>query len=124
MNHSIKFSFILSLLLSSSFIQANQLQSEIRFLKNYIQSSQCQFNRNGDIHSAPEALQHIEKKYQYFKSDITSAEMFIEKSASKSTLSGKAYTVICPAVQGVGQQTLSSKTWLLRALSLYRNSAQ
>ena len=124
MNHVIKFSFILSVLLSSSFIQANQLQSEIRFLKNYIQSSQCQFNRNVDIHSAPEALQHIEKKYQYFKSDITSAEMFIEKSASKSTLSGKAYTVICPAEQGAGQQTLSSKTWLLRALSLYRNGAQ
>lgn len=124
MMHSIRFRILFIALLFSSFTQANPLQSEIHFLKQYIQNSDCHFNRNGDIHSATEALKHIEKKYQYYQSDITSAEMFIEKSASKSTMTGKAYTVICPAAQGMGQQTLSSKTWLLRALSRYRNSAE
>lgn len=106
---------------------ANSLQQEINYLKSYIQTSPCQFNRNGNLHTAPEALLHIEKKYQYYKDEITSAEMFIEKSASKSTLSGKSYSVICPAkggLQGHGKQTLTSKTWLLRALSDYRNQAQ
>jgi hypothetical protein len=114
-------------LLLSSTICAGPLNQEINFLKNYIQNSPCQFNRNGDTHSAPEALQHINKKYEYFKDDITSAEQFIEKSASKSTLSGKPYTVICPPSDkqdGHGQQTLSSKTWLLRALADYRNQIQ
>ena len=119
--------FIAVGLLFCSELFANSLQQEINYLKNYIQSSPCQFNRNGDVHTAPEALQHIEKKYQYYKDEITSAEMFIEKSASKSTMSGKSYHVICPAQggqQGHGKQTLTSKTWLLRALSDYRNQVQ
>ncbi len=78
------FSFICVLVLST-FAHSNNAEHEIKYLKQFIQTSDCQFNRNGDIHSAPEALKHIEKKYQYFKDDITSAEMFIEKSASKST---------------------------------------
>lgn len=119
-----KWGFLSLTMLVSSHLYANQLQNEIQFLKNYIQTSPCQFNRNGDVHTTQEALKHIERKYQYFKDDITSAEMFIEKSASKSTMSGKAYTVICPADSGTGQQTLSSQTWLLRALAVYRNSAE
>lgn len=116
-----------SLVLLSSLVCANPFEQEINYLKQYIKNSDCQFNRNGDIHSSPDALVHIEKKYQYYKDDITSAEQFIEKSASKSTMSGKSYSVICPASnkqQGHGQQTLSSKTWLLRALSDYRNQVQ
>jgi len=115
------FSFI-CLLVLSTFAHSNNAEHEIKYLKQYIQTSNCQFNRNGDLHTAPEALKHIEKKYQYFKDDITSAEMFIEKSASKSTLSGKHYTVSCPTKNGL--QTLSSQTWLLRALQEYRNQTQ
>jgi hypothetical protein len=106
---------------------AQDFNHEIKYLKQYINTSECLFNRNGDIHTAPEALKHIEKKYQYFKDDINSAERFIETSASKSTLSGKAYTVTCPAghkQQGHGIQNLSSQVWLLRALTDYRNSIQ
>jgi hypothetical protein len=105
--------------------KAQDFNHEIQYLKQYINTSQCLFNRNSDIHTAPEALKHIEKKYQYFKDDITSAERFIDTSASKSTLSGKAYTVTCPAEhkqQGHGIQTLSSQVWLLRALIDYRSS--
>ena len=100
---------------------ANNLKAEIHYLKTFISNSQCTYNRNGDLHSAKEALEHIQKKHDYFKDDIHTAEDFIEKSASKSTMSGKTYTVICPATEGVGQQTITSQTWLLGALANYRN---
>lgn len=100
--------------------QANNgsVEAEIRYLKQFIQSSSCKFIRNDSSYSANEALDHIEKKYQYFNSRITSAEQFIELSASKSTLSGRPYRVICKGEYGL--QTLNSKTWLLRALTNYR----
>jgi hypothetical protein len=106
-------------------LNAQDFNAEIKYLKQYIKSSQCMFTRNGDTYAAPKALEHIEKKYQYYKNDITSAERFIEKSASKSTFSGKAYSVTCPAghkQSGHSKQNLSSKVWLLRALNEYRNS--
>jgi len=108
-------------LVTAVFAQANHhAEQEIAYLKQFIASSPCQYNRNGDLHTAPEALKHIQKKYDYFKDEIHTAEDFINKSASKSTMSGKAYTVICPAAEGHGQQTLTSQQWLLRALADFR----
>lgn len=116
-----KFLLATILVLLSIQASASKLASEISYLKSFIANSPCTFNRNGDLHSPREALEHIQKKHDYFEDDIHTAEDFIEKSASKSTMSGKAYTVICPAQEGQGQQTITSRTWLLRALSSYRN---
>jgi hypothetical protein len=104
---------------------AQDFIAEIKYLKVYIKTSECMFTRNGDTYIASQALEHIEKKHHFYKSDIKSAERFIEKAASKSTLSGKPYTVTCPAgykQQVHGKPNLSSKVWLLRALNNYRNS--
>jgi hypothetical protein len=113
--------FIVSLLflIGSPFMSANDLNTEIQYLKNFIQDSNCQFVRNGDKHTTQEALEHIQKKQDYFEDDIHTAEDFIRLSASKSTFSGNPYTVICPSSKG--QQTITSQTWLLRALEEYRN---
>ena len=92
------------------------INEEIDHLLQFVEHTQCQYERNGKMHSGREAAEHIKKKYNYFKNDIQSAERFIELSATKSTLSGKFYLVHCP-----GHPPIRSQLWLLRELENYRN---
>lgn len=92
-------------------------QDEIRHLLKFIESTSCQYERNGSFHNGSEAVAHIKKKYQYFADDIKTAEDFINYSASKSTFSGKYYTIHCPE-----QKPIKSQTWLLNELTRYRQS--
>lgn len=94
---------------------------EISHLLTTLQSSGCQFNRNGDWHDATEAAEHLQKKLEYAldKGAITSAEEFIDQAASKSSMSGKVYQVRCAqaAPQPSGQ-------WLREELERYRTRQQ
>jgi len=94
-----------------------ETQLETQHLLNFIKTTQCQYERNGTLHNGVEALQHIEKKYQYYLDDIHSSEDFIKYSATKSQMSGKKYRVHCPdeAIQ-------DSHTWLKAELEKYRAS--
>ncbi|OUR70527.1 hypothetical protein A9Q73_00005 [Bermanella sp. 47_1433_sub80_T6] len=94
-----------------------QTQLETQHLLNFIKSTQCQYERNGTLHNGVEALQHIEKKYQYYLDDIHSSEDFIKYSATKSQMSGKKYRVHCP-----GQAIQDSHAWLKAELEKYRAS--
>ena len=58
---------------------------------------------------------HIEKKYDYFRDDITSTEEFIEYSATKSTMSGDFYMVSCP-----GKEAIRTQDWLMDELKRFR----
>ncbi|AZZ96165.1 DUF5329 family protein [Pseudoalteromonas sp. R3] len=91
--------------------------SEINHLLMYVAKTQCRYERNGTLHTGAEAVEHIQKKYEYFSDDIGSAEEFIQYAATKSKLSGKHYQVHCD-----GQPPLTSKDWLLDELSTYRLS--
>ena len=75
----------------------NTAENEITFLLEYIKTSGCTFQRNGAWFTAVDAAEHINKKYLYFlkQGKITTAEDFIQYAASKSSVSGKAYTVNC-----------------------------
>jgi len=97
---------------------AGSTQAEIEHLKNYLASSGCTYVRNGREHDSAEAVEHIEKKARYFDDEIDSAESFIEFSATKSTMSGKPYTIRCP-----GEPEQASSAWLLEELQRYRRSA-
>ena len=88
---------------------------ETSHLLNFVKNSACQITRNGKAYDGSRAVTHIQKKYDYFKDDIETTEQFIELSASKSTLSGKYYTVVCGDAQ-----PLRTKDWLLQELSNYR----
>jgi len=90
-------------------------QQEIDYLLNYVENTDCIYDRNGSRHTGLEAVDHIRTKYDYFRDDIESAEDFIRLSASKSTFSGRYYQVICPGVEAE-----RSQDWLLRALKAYR----
>ena len=59
--------------------------------------SGCQFQRNGDWHDAAAARAHLQRKYDYLlkKNMVDTSEQFIQRAASQSSLSGRAYRVKC-----------------------------
>ena len=87
---------------------------EIAVLLNFIERSECTFIRNGKQYDTLEARQHIEKKYNYYKEQIITAEDFIQYSATKSSITGKPYTVICNGVRS------NSSDWLNAELDKVR----
>ncbi|WP_066016337.1 DUF5329 domain-containing protein [Endozoicomonas atrinae] len=115
-------SLLFALLVSSNGINtayADSFSSEIDHLITYVTASNCSFIRNGSAHPASEAVEHMKKKYRYFRRKINSAEQFIELSASKSTLSGEPYWIKCP-----GTKEQHSREWLLEELQRYRQKVK
>ncbi|HEY1058289.1 MAG TPA: DUF5329 domain-containing protein [Limnobacter sp.] len=92
-------------------------QREIEHLLAFVEQSPCEFNRNGSWYTTKDAVKHIRRKYQYLLDrDLTdTAELFIERAASESSFSGKAYQVRCP-----GQAVVRSGDWLRAELARYR----
>jgi hypothetical protein len=91
---------------------------EVEYLLEFVRNSDCIMERNGSRHKGDEAVSHIQRKYDYFLDDIKSTEDFIEYSATKSTMSGKYYLVICN-----GQAPVRAKDWLLGALQEFREGS-
>lgn len=90
-------------------------QGEIDHLFGYVAVSHCAFQRNGNWYDAQRALAHLRSKYEFVKSSIDTAEEFIEKAATRSSLSGRPYEVSCGAAAPV-----SSAQWLRVELYRYR----
>ena len=90
---------------------------EINHLLDFVENSGCDFIRNGAAHDAHEARSHIERKYHYVKSRVSSTEDFIKYAATQSSLSGERYMVDC------GGKIESSSDWLSRELAVYRETA-
>jgi hypothetical protein len=90
-------------------------QSEVEYLLGFIGMSGCEFFRNGSWHDSKAAQAHLRYKYEALASHINSAEEFIEKAATKSSLSGQAYAVRCN-----DGPTIPNSQWLLEALARYR----
>ncbi len=59
---------------------------EIEYLLTRLETSGCEFFRNGDWYDAASARRHIERKYAWLvKRDlVSSAEQFIERAATES----------------------------------------
>jgi ATP-dependent DNA helicase Rep len=89
---------------------------EVRHLIEYLATSNCEMVRNGKSYSGEKGADHVQRKYDYFRDDISSTEEFIELSATKSTISGRKYEVRCP-----GQPPKASADWLSRELQDYRS---
>jgi hypothetical protein len=54
------------------------------------------FMRNGKAHDADDAAKHMRAKFDHFKDEIATAEDFIDRCASRSEMTGKAYQVKMP----------------------------
>jgi hypothetical protein len=92
-------------------------EREIEALIAAIGDSVCRFERNGNWYDAKTAQAHLRKKYAYLnKRDLAqTAESFIERGASRSSMSGKAYRMRCG-----GSRAEPSATWFHRKLGEIR----
>ena len=90
--------------------------TEIEYLLQAVGQSGCLFQRNGTQHDSAEAESHLRLKYRNGKRYVSSAEMFIERLATKSSWTGKAYTIQCPH-----EPVMDSADWLNDQLQLYRS---
>lgn len=90
---------------------------EISHLLGYLKESGCQFNRNGSWYGAGEAVDHLNQKYRYLlkKGLLSSAEDFIARAASESSMSGKPYQVKCG-----GGAAVTSGPWFRSELTRFR----
>lgn len=77
---------------------ADESRREIDQLIAYLETSECEFNRNGERHSPRAAGKHLRRKRKHIERELASlsAEDFIESAASKSSMTGQAYQVRCP----------------------------
>jgi len=69
-----------------SFLSPASPIDEINHLLYFVEVSDCTYERNGTFHKGSAEVKHINKKYHSFADDISSAEDFIKRSATKSTL--------------------------------------
>jgi hypothetical protein len=95
----------------------NSAQSEINYLLDYVEISGCEFYRNGSWYDSLQARQHLRTKFEYFaaRKGIETAEEFIDKAASKSSLSGHSYEVRCGDCTSI-----ATGAWLSAVLARYR----
>jgi len=88
---------------------------EIDYLLVSIGSSNCTFIRNGKHYEAAAAEDHLRMKYRRGKRYASSSEEFIERLASKSSMSKKLYYIECE-----GDEKVPSGDWLRDRLAEYR----
>lgn len=95
-------------------------QDEIDHLLSYVDSSGCQFYRNGTWYNSAEGQAHLKEKYDFLTKMgwVHSAEDFIERAASKSSVSGESYQAKCK-----DQAPIPSARWLASELDRYRARA-
>ena len=94
-------------------------QAEINHLFQHLEASGCQFNRNGSWYDAATASKHLHQKYDTLvgKGLVSTAEQFIERGATQSSMSGQAYQVRCG--QAAAQP---SGPWFTAELQRWRSS--
>jgi hypothetical protein len=93
-------------------------QAEITYLLTFVEQSGCAFNRNGSWYDSKRAREHLHTKYKALLAGhhVDTAEDFIAKAGSQSSLSGRAYLVRC----GEGPVTPCSE-WLTAELLRFRS---
>lgn len=92
-------------------------RQEIDALLRAVGSSGCEFVRGGTAYPAAKAQDHLQQKFEYLdaRGMLKTAEDFITKAGTRSSMTGEAYAIRCP---GAAQQ--ASDEWLLARLKLLR----
>jgi hypothetical protein len=92
-------------------------QTEIDYLLRSVERSGCEFYRNGSWYDAKKAQAHLRSKYEILAASgqINTAEDFIDKAATESSLSGRPYMMRCSSLEAV-----TTNQWLHDALTCYR----
>jgi hypothetical protein len=119
----VRLTSLLAALLFVSPVHADPLSAvargEIEALLSRLAASGCQFERNGTWYAAAEAQAHLQRKLDYLadRGAVASAEQFIERAATKSSMSGQAYRVKCGP-----QPAVPSGQWLYPELQALRGA--
>ena len=97
------------------------IRTEIEALLVKLQSSGCEFNRNGNWYTGADARTHLLRKLEYLENETTlrSTEQFIELAATSSSTSGQAYQVKCS-----GGTAVPSAQWLTDELAAARAASR
>lgn len=92
-------------------------RAEIDGLLSRLAASHCRFQRNGVWHAADAAEAHLRRKLDWLatRGAVASAEDFIERAATKSSVSGRPYLVKCGNMPAV-----PSDAWLHSELGALR----
>ncbi len=96
---------------------ASVVDREVAGLMVALESSGCQFNRNGTWYDGKRASSHLRRKYDHARrrGALPDTETFIRLAASRSSVSGKPYRVRCGT-----QAPMPSEAWFLARLGLLR----
>ncbi len=91
---------------------------EINHLLGLMEQSGCEFFRNGTWYDGQRAQAHLRAKYDALiaSNQIKTAEDFIDKAASNSSLSGQPYQIRC------GGAAMTTHQWFAAALARFRNN--
>jgi hypothetical protein len=94
-------------------------QAEVHYLLAFVEGSGCRFFRNDVWYDPRSAADHLRQKYEWLatRDRIATAEDFIDKAATKSSLTGRAYQVQCSSAAPV-----ATASWLRKELARYRTS--
>lgn len=92
-------------------------QREIDGLIAALGHSGCQFQRNGRWYPASDAQAHLRRKYDWLRKRdlVDSAEQFIVRAGTGSSISGQAYRVRC-----AGRAAEPAAAWLQGRLAALR----
>ena len=92
-------------------------QREIDGLIAALGRSGCQFQRNGRWYPASDAQAHLRRKYDWLRKRdlVDSAEQFIARAGTESSVTGKAYQVRCG-----GRAAEPAAEWLRARLAALR----
>jgi len=118
--HAMGFAALLSASLAPAATLSPAARGEIDSLLSRLEASGCQFKRNGSWHTAAEAESHLRRKMDYLvnRGAVASAEQFIERAATQSSMTGQVYLVKCGS-----QPPVQTGTWLFTELQRQRAAA-
>ena len=96
-----------------------EVQAEVSYLLRFIENSGCEFYRNGLWYDGTHASAHLRNKYEYFvaRDQVRTTEEFIDRAATKSSISGIPYQIRC-----IGGAPVNSSVWLREAIAAYRQA--
>ena len=112
-------SLLVALLVIAQPARAESMDDEIDFLLETVANSGCTFIRNGREHDADDARDHLQTKRRRGKRYFDTTEEFIERLASKSSMSGKPYSIRCGDADAV-----PAGDWFMARLNERRNEAR
>jgi hypothetical protein len=91
---------------------------EIDHLLAFVASSSCRFVRGGTEYDGRKAREHLERKLDYARSKLSTADQFVDNLATGSSMTGEAYKVRC------GARELTSQAWLRTELDAFRKAGK